>query len=108
MTARDGEGSDSDAGLGQRRLGWWARRRVNSLDVTIAGLRAKLAATKDAIDLVAAGSSVPGALVYDLRELPRLIAEMEERKRQIEQPNGLSSPAAVGPQARKPSGGTKC
>jgi hypothetical protein len=65
-------------------LGWLARRRVNRLDVMLAGLRAKLAATYGAIRLVEQGSSIPGSLVYDLRELPRLIAELEETKRQIE------------------------
>ena len=70
-----------------RPLGWWARRRVNRLDVMLAGLRAKLAATNGAIRLVAEGSSIPGSLVYDLLELPRLIAELEETKRQIERPN---------------------
>lgn len=70
-----------------RPLGWWARRRVNRLNVMLAGLRAKLEATNGAIRLVAEGSSIPGSLVYDLRELPRLIAELEEKKRQIEWPN---------------------
>ena len=69
-----------------RPLGWWAQRRVNRLDVILAGLRAKLTATCKAIDLVAGGSSIPGSLVYDLRELPKLIAELEETKRQIERP----------------------
>jgi len=70
-----------------RPLGWWARRRVNRLDVMLAGLRAKLAATKGAIQLVAEGSNIPGSLVCDLRELLKLIAELEETKRQIERPN---------------------
>lgn len=70
-----------------RPLGWWARRRVNRLNVMLAGLRAKLAATNGAIRLVAEGSSIPGLLVHDLRELPKLIAELEETKRQIERPN---------------------
>ena len=75
-----------------RPLGWWARRRVNRLDVMLAGLRAKLEATKGAIRLVAEGSTIPGSLVYDLRELPRLIAELEETKRQIERPNVAIKP----------------
>jgi len=70
-----------------RPLGWWARRRVNRLDVMLAGLRAKLDATNGAIRMVAEGSTIPGSLVYDLRELPKLIAELEETKRQIERPN---------------------
>jgi hypothetical protein len=81
-----------------RPLGWWARRRVNRLDVMLAGLRAKLAATNGAIRLVAEGSSIPGELVYDLRELPRLIAELEETKRQIERPNVRANRPARGPQ----------
>ena len=81
-----------------RPLGWWARRRVNRLDVMLAGLRAKLAATNGAIRLVAEGSSIPGSLVYDLRELPRLIAELEETKRQIERPNvEVTGPPQAGP-----------
>ena len=70
-----------------RPLGWWERRRVSRLDVKLAGLRAKLEGTNGAIRLVADGSSIPGALVHDLRELPRLIAELEETKRQIERRN---------------------
>lgn len=70
-----------------RPLGWWARRRVNRLDVMLAGLRAKLEATNGAIRLAAEGSKIPGSLVYDLREPPKQIAELEETKRQIERPN---------------------
>lgn len=72
---------------GVRTLGWWAQRRVNRLNVRLAGLRAQLAATNSTILMVAEGSNIPGPLVDDLRELPRLIAEIEEKKRQIERPN---------------------
>jgi len=80
-----------------RPLGWWARRRVNRLDVMLAGLRAKLAATNGAIQLVEEGSSIPGSLVYDLRELPKLIAELEETKRQIERLNGRANLETTAP-----------
>jgi hypothetical protein len=68
---------------------WLARRRLNSLNVSLAGLRAKLAGTQAAIRFVAKGSYIPGSMVYDSLDLPRQIAEHEERKRQIE--------AALGP-----------
>ena len=74
-----------------RPLGWWARRRVNRMNVMLAGLRAKLEATHNTIRLVAEGSIIPGSLVYDLRELPKLIAELEETKRQIERPNDAAN-----------------
>jgi len=74
-----------------RPLGWWARRRVNRLDVMLAGLHAKLESTKGTIRLAAQGSIIPGLLVSALQELPKLIAELEEKKRQIERPTKESA-----------------
>lgn len=68
-------------------LGWWARRRVNRIDVKLAGLKAKLEATNNTLLFVANGSMIPGSLIYDLRNLPLLIAELEEAKLQIVRPN---------------------
>lgn len=58
----------------------WLIRRI---DVRLVGLRAKLKSTMEAINYIASGSSIPGAIVYDMRDLPRQIAELEERRRQI-------------------------
>ena len=66
-----------------RRLGWIARMRVHAIDRELAGLRAKLAATHQVVGMVREGSSIPGSLVYDMREIPRRIAELEENRRQL-------------------------
>ncbi|MEQ1691401.1 MAG: hypothetical protein ABMA00_08965 [Gemmatimonas sp.] len=95
MTTENETTRPADAGPLERqvrRLGWWARMRVNAIDVELAGLRAKLSATQGAIRMVAEGSSIPGSLVYDMRDLPRQIAELEERRRQTLTPNDGDQP----------------
>jgi hypothetical protein len=60
-----------------------ARMRVRAFDRELAGLRAKLVATHRCVAMIQDGTSVPGSLVYDMRDIPRRIAELEEHRRQI-------------------------
>ena len=60
---------------------WLAQMRLKQLDVRLNGLRAKLVAVKEAVSLIK--GQVPGWLVYDLIEIPKQIAEMEEVKKQV-------------------------
>lgn len=55
--------------------------RIHKIDIRLAGLKAKLQALKE---LANETTTIPGGLVMNLRDLPQEIAELEERKRQLE------------------------
>ena len=66
--------------MSNRLLSAISQWRANRLEVKLAGLRAKLAATKTAIGLV---EQFPRSLLHDLSALSLKIAELEEKQRQI-------------------------
>lgn len=66
--------------MSNRLLSAISQWRANRLEVKLAGLRAKLAATKTAIGLV---EKFPRSLLHDLSALSLKIAELEEKQRQI-------------------------
>jgi len=67
--------------------------RTNRIECKIAGLRAKLQATKDLANRCE--GNVPGALVIVLRDVPQQIAEMEERVKQLKAPNVIYTTSVV-------------
>ena len=60
----------------------WRRRRI---EVKIAGLTAKLKATREIFN--ACAGTVPGGIVIDMRDIPQRIAELETRAKQLVAPN---------------------
>lgn len=59
--------------------------RLQRLECLIAGKKAQLSAVRELVN--ACANAVPGALIIEMKNLPREIAELETRAGQLKAPN---------------------
>ena len=59
---------------------FFRKYRLRKIEITLAGLRAKLTASQKLADQA---QSIPGGIVIDLQNIPQRIAELEKLKEQL-------------------------